>query len=169
VHAYNSNLPIFNSLNQDESTMARGCTLELIMTYIDIYYPGTNAQAVAIEFVSLIFHERKDWTIIDVQAFINHIKKTQYRPQTIGHKISPMELIDCIPSYENLKIEHCESMYHNFKIKEKQLAYDGEVSDGFKNMVQFFEKKAQKKYQDRVNERIKFYENRKLNTNDNQL
>ena len=131
------------------------------MTYIDIYYPGTNAQAVAIEFVSLIFHERKDWTIIDVQAFINHIKKSEYRPQTIGHKISPMELIDCIPSYENLKIEHSESMYHNFKIKEKQLAFSGEVSDGFKNMVQYFEKKAQKKYEDRVKERIEFYENRK--------
>ena len=141
--------------------MARGCTLELIMTYIEIYYPGTNVQAVAIEFVSLVFHERKDWNIIDVQAFINHIKKTAYRPLTVGHKINPTELIDCISSYENLKLDHNESMYHNFKIKEKEMLFEGEPAEGFKKLVRHFEEKGAKKARERELEREVYYQNKK--------
>lgn len=156
-----SNLPIFKYLDKNDSLICKAATLELIQEYIDVYYPGTNAQIVAIEFVNLIFTNYYNWNILDVQAFINHIKKPENRPKTIGHKISPNELMECVSNYESDKLAHQESLYHNFKIKEKQMLFEGEPAEGFKKLVRHFEEKGAKKARERELEREVFYQNKK--------
>lgn len=161
--AQESNLPIFRYLEKNDALICKAATLELIQEYIDIYYPGTNTQIVAIEFVNLIFTNYYTWNIIDVQAFINHIKKPENKPQTIGHKISPNELMECVRNYESSKLEYQESLYHNFKQKEKELLFEGEPGDGFKKLVKHFEEKGAQKARERELEREIYYNNLKKN------
>lgn len=156
-----SNLPIFKYLDKNDTLISKAATFDMIEEYIDVYYPGTNAQSVAIEFVNLIFTNYYNWNILDVQAFINHIKKPENRPKTIGHKISPNELMECVSNYESDKLAHQESLYHNFKIKEKQMLFEGEPAEGFKKLVRHFEEKGAKKAQERELEREVYYQNKK--------
>lgn len=148
-------------MDAKDTSICKAATLELIQEYIDVYYSGTNAQIVAIEFVNLIFTNYYNWNILDVQAFINHIKKPENRPKTIGHKISPNELIECVSNYECDKLAHQESLYHNFKMKEKEMLFEGEPSEGFKRLVRQFEEKGQKKIRERELEREVYYQNKK--------
>ena len=161
MDAVNSKLPMIKYLNAHDTSILKAATLELIQEYIDVYYSGTNAQIVAIEFVNLIFTNYYNWNILDVQAFINHIKKNENRPQTIGHKISPNELMECVIKYESDKLAHQQSLYHNFKQKEKEMLFEGEPSEGFKKLVRHFQEKGAKKAQERELEREIFYQNKK--------
>lgn len=159
--ALESGLQIIKYMDAKDTSICKAATLELIQEYIDVYYSGTNAQIVAIEFVNLIFTNYYNWNILDVQAFINHIKKPENRPKTIGHKISPNELIECVSNYECDKLAHQESLYHNFKMKEKEMLFEGEPSEGFKRLVRQFEEKGQKKIRERELEREVYYQNKK--------
>lgn len=126
-----------------------------IADYIEIYYPGTNAKAVATEFVNLTIKKYITWTIVDVNAYINFAKEHQPERQS-GHKISPLELLEVVVIYEEEKCKEIEERERLIKqsenfvieipttIKNKDTFQGAGFSESHWNKIQ--EKNKDKKY-----------------------
>lgn len=75
--------------------------------YLELFFPGTDSGPVAEKFSDLVFANYYTWNPIDIQAFINFIELN--KPESSGHKISPVELIEAVKEYELARAESQEN------------------------------------------------------------
>ena len=102
----------------------------LIVDYIEVYFSGTNSKLVAQEFVDIIFTDYYLWNPLDFQGFVNFIKKN--KPETSGHKISPVELIQSVELWEGKK---CEIIEQENKKYKSDFSFHPEVASKLKTVI----------------------------------
>lgn len=115
--AVTSELPILQKFAPDNPTTLelKAKMFEKLQEYLEVYFPGTNAEAVSVEFINLLFVEFYTLNPIDFFAFLNFVKLN--KPNNYGHKISPLELVESLRSYLADRAEQTEQLHHNRKFK----------------------------------------------------
>lgn len=109
--AVKSSLPVLNSL-KNESQIHLLIAAHLFR-YIEIYHPGTDLKIVADEATELLFDVRRDWNVMDIQAFINFMKRN--KPNVSGHKITPTEILESAELYEGTRHDAMDIIRQNKK------------------------------------------------------
>ena len=137
--AMRSSLPSYYNLNENESLIVKGATMEMLSEYIELYFSGTNVGGVAIEFTNQIFNKYTNWNLLDVQAFINYIKN--HKPNVFGNKINPNQLIEIAEEYELQKIKQRDIDYHNHKIRERDREFSEPPSEEFLKWLREYQNK----------------------------
>lgn len=146
-----SKLPVLKELNEDEKDFVKACSFTALVSYLELYHPGTNAGPVAQEFIELIFDEYYLLNPIDIPAFIRHMKFN--KPETSGHKITPAEMIESLKDYLRVRAEEVERQHHQAKHEQDKTPLHPEVHKKFDDLLNKLEENQKGKVK-AINEKV---------------
>lgn len=142
LDAIRENLPVLRTIRQHKAIYFdyKAICYTKVKDYLEVYFSGTNSDAVAEEFTDNVFSTFESWNPVDIQAFINHIKKN--KPESSGHKISPVELLDAAREYEAIRCDLFVEENRKQYAMPKTITYAPEVSAALKPLTDRIEAKT---------------------------